>query len=172
MMTPTTRMNVLHPFCLRHEQSKGSNSNAGKMDQTWSRMEHLVLILPNHWATERRVLKILYQPTTRFHDNPQAIKWKNRFLEQWSTQGATLGTAQHVPKPNHNNHIHFSENLIFLMKDNWAVHYAVMVHLQWKDEKVPVKFYKTFTYPTHRNLHKLKHANLKYQIISQSWYCI
>ena len=36
--TTTKRsMNVLDPLYLRREQSRGRNSNAGKMDQTWSR---------------------------------------------------------------------------------------------------------------------------------------
>ena len=34
-------MNVLDPFSLRREQLRGSNSNAGKMDQTWSMTEAL-----------------------------------------------------------------------------------------------------------------------------------
>ena len=37
-ITPRKNMNVLDPFCLRREQLRGSNSNAGKMDQTWSSM--------------------------------------------------------------------------------------------------------------------------------------
>ena len=41
---------------------------------------------------ERRVLKILHKPMTRFHDNPSP-RMENRFVERWSTQGATLGTA-------------------------------------------------------------------------------
>ena len=33
-ITPTTKMNVLDPICLRREQSRGSSYDAGKMDQT------------------------------------------------------------------------------------------------------------------------------------------
>ena len=33
-ITPTTKMNFLDPICLRLEQSRESNPNAGKMDQT------------------------------------------------------------------------------------------------------------------------------------------
>ena len=39
-ITPRKNMNVLDPFCLRREQLRGSNSNAGKMDQTWSKSLH------------------------------------------------------------------------------------------------------------------------------------
>ena len=33
-ITPSTKMNVLDPFCLQREQSRGSSYDAGKMDQT------------------------------------------------------------------------------------------------------------------------------------------
>ena len=32
-------------------------------------IDHSLLILPNHWATDWRVLNILYKPITRYHDN-------------------------------------------------------------------------------------------------------
>ena len=34
------------------------------------REDHIHIILPKHWATERRALKILHKPMTGFHDTP------------------------------------------------------------------------------------------------------
>ena len=40
-------------------------------DVLWNEgIAHLRLILLNHWATERRVLKVLYKPMTKLYDNP------------------------------------------------------------------------------------------------------
>ena len=44
------------PLCLRREQSRGSNSDAGKMDQTWSNLQaqekavEIIVILLERWS--------------------------------------------------------------------------------------------------------------------------
>ena len=54
------------------------------------------LLWPNHWAMERRVLKILFKPMAWLNDNlSQALEWRNQLVRRWRTRGGKLGTALH-----------------------------------------------------------------------------
>ena len=53
-------------------------------------VDYLLPILPNHWATEWRVLNTLYKLMTRFHDKPSP--WmEEQICRMWISKGAILG---------------------------------------------------------------------------------
>ena len=56
-------------------------------------VEDLLIMLSNHWATEKKVLKILYKPMTRFYDfwkcgAPKEPRWWQPCLYIFVTKAA------------------------------------------------------------------------------------